>query len=48
VPKVVELAAGFSAKHSEGTIAIITTDPDAVMQEPGKPGWRTPGHGAIV
>jgi DNA helicase-2/ATP-dependent DNA helicase PcrA len=48
VPKVVELAAGFSAKHSEGTIAIITTDPGAVMQESGKPGWRTPGHEAIV
>ena len=40
VPKVVELAAGFSAKYSEGTSAIITMDPGAIMQELGRLGWR--------
>ena len=46
--KVVELAAGFSAKYSEGTTAIITMDPGAVMQELGKLGWRKSGREAIV
>jgi len=32
LPKVVELAAGFSAKHGEGTTAIITMDPGAVRR----------------
>ena len=48
LPKVVELAAGFSAKYSEGTTAIITMDPGAVMQELGKLGWRKPGREAFV
>ena len=48
LPKVVELAAGFSAKYSEGTTAIITMDPGAVMQELGKLGWRKPGREGFV
>jgi hypothetical protein len=40
LPKVLELAAGFSAKYSEGTTAIITMDPGTVMRELGKLGWR--------
>jgi ATP-dependent DNA helicase UvrD/PcrA len=48
LPKVVELAADLSAKHSEGTTAIITVDPGAVMQELGKHGWRKSGREAIV
>lgn len=48
LPKVVELAAGLSARHSEGTTAIITIDPGAVMQELGKLGWRKSGRGAFV
>lgn len=48
VPKVVELAAGFSAKHSEGTTAIITMDPGTVMQELGKLGWRKSGREGFV
>jgi hypothetical protein len=48
MPKVVELAADLSAKHSEGTTAIITMDPGAVMQELGKLGWRKSGLGAFV
>jgi DNA helicase II / ATP-dependent DNA helicase PcrA len=47
-PKVVELAAGFSAKYSEGTTAIITMDPGAVMQELGKLGWRKSGREGFV
>ena len=43
LPKVVELAASFSAKYSEGTTAIITMDPGVVMQELGKLGWRKSG-----
>lgn len=48
LPKVVELAAGFTAKHSEGTTAIITMDPGAVRQELGKLGWRKSGSEAIA
>src|SRR5215831_14487788 len=48
LPKVVELAAGFTARHSQRTIAITRTDPGAVMQEPGKLGGRKPGHEAIA
>jgi DNA helicase IV len=48
LPKVVELAAGFSAKHSEGTTAIITMDPGAIMRELGKLGWRKSGREAFV
>ena len=48
LPKVVELAAGFSAKYSEGTTAIITMDPGAVMQELGKLGWRKSGREGFV
>ena len=48
LPKAVELAAGFSAKRSEGTTAIITMDPGAVMRELGKLGWRKSGRDAFV
>lgn len=48
LPKVVELAAGFSAKYSEGTTAIITMDPGAVMQELGRLGWRKSGREGFV
>jgi hypothetical protein len=48
LPKVVELAAGFSAKHTEGTTAIITMDPGAIMRELGKQGWRQSGREAFV
>jgi DNA helicase IV len=48
LPKIIELAAGLSARHSEGTTAIITIDPSAVMQELGKLGWRKPGRQAFV
>jgi DNA helicase IV len=48
LPKVVELAAGLSAKHSAGTTAIITMDPGAVMQELGKRGWRKSERQAFV
>jgi superfamily I DNA/RNA helicase len=41
-------AASFSAKHSEGTTAIITMDPGAVRQELGKQGWRKTGPDAIA
>jgi DNA helicase IV len=48
LPKVAELAAGLSAKHSEGTTAIITMDPGAVRQELGKLGWRKSGREALA
>ena len=48
LPKVVELAAGLSAKHSKGTTVIITMDPGAIMQELGKLGWRKSGREALV
>jgi DNA helicase II / ATP-dependent DNA helicase PcrA len=48
LPKVVELAAGLSARHSEGTTAIITLDTAALMQELGKLGWRKPGREAFI
>jgi DNA helicase-2/ATP-dependent DNA helicase PcrA len=48
MPKVVELAAGFSAKYREGTTAIITMDTGAVMQQLGKLGWRKSGPAAFV
>ena len=48
LPKVAELAAGFSARYSEGTTAVITMDPGAVMQELGKLGWRKPGREAFA
>ena len=48
MPKIVQLAAGLSARHSEGTTAIITIDPGAVMQELGKLGWRKSGREAFV
>jgi DNA helicase II / ATP-dependent DNA helicase PcrA len=48
LPKVVELAAAFSAKHSEGTTAIITMDPGAIMRELGRLGWRKSGREAFI
>lgn len=48
VPKVIEVAAGLTAKHSGGTTAIITTEPGAVRRELGKLGWRKTESDAIV
>jgi hypothetical protein len=48
VSKVIEFAAGFSATYSEGTTAIITMDPGAIMQELGKLGWRKSGREGFV
>jgi DNA helicase-2/ATP-dependent DNA helicase PcrA len=48
LPKAVELAAELSARHSEGTTAIITMDPGAARQELGRRGWRKSGQEAIV
>jgi len=48
LPKVGELAAGFSAKYREGTTAIITMDPGAVRQELGRLGWRKSGPDGIA
>jgi DNA helicase IV len=48
LPKVAELAAGLSARHREGTTAIITMDPGAVMRELGRRGWRKSGRNVFV
>jgi len=48
LPKVVELAAVLSASHAEGTTAIISMDPGAVIQELGRLGWRKAGREAFV
>lgn len=48
LPKVVELASDLSERHREGTTAIITMDPGAVIQELGKLGWRKAGREAFV
>jgi DNA helicase IV len=48
LPKVIESAAGLAAKYGQGTTAVITMDPGAVMRELGKLGWRKSGPEAIV
>jgi hypothetical protein len=42
------LAAGLSARHSDGTTAIITIGTAALMQELGKIGCRKSGREAFV
>lgn len=42
-PKAISVAAELAAVYPEGTSAIITVDPGAIMVELGRSGWRRPG-----